>query len=92
MPKILKRLVKQLKAKGKSEKAAYAIATSSLQKSGSFKKGSNKLTAKGKKRQAMTPASRAKDRQAKVSGKSTKSYHYNPKTNRVKLKKSTSKS
>ena len=48
MPKILKHLVSQLKKKGKGEKAAYAIATASLQKSGNFKEGSNKLTKKGK--------------------------------------------
>ena len=50
MPKIMDRLVSQLKKAGKSEKLAYAIATSSLQKSGAMKKGSNKLTRKGKKR------------------------------------------
>jgi len=38
MPKILERLVSQLKAQGKSDEAAYAIATSSLQKSGNLKK------------------------------------------------------
>ena len=40
MPAILERLVKQLKAKGKSESAARAIAISALQKSGNLKKGS----------------------------------------------------
>jgi len=48
VPKILDRLVSQLKAKGKSKDAAYAIATSSLQKSGNLKKGSSKATPKGK--------------------------------------------
>lgn len=46
-----------------------------------------KLTSKGKKRQAMGNAGRAKDRAAKRSGKSASSYNYNPKTNRATLKK-----
>ena len=89
MPKILDRLVKQLMAKGKSKKAAYAIAVSSLQKSGNLKKGSSKATAKGKKRGKMTPAARAKDRASKTSkGKHKKSeYKYNKKTNQATLKK-----
>ena len=37
MPKILERLVGQLRKKGYSKKAEYAIATSSLQKSGNLK-------------------------------------------------------
>ena len=86
MPKIMDRLVSQLKKKGKSEKAAYAIATSSLQKSGAMKKGSNKLTTKGKKRQGMTAPSRAKNRAATRAGKSTRKYKYNSKTNQAKLK------
>ena len=86
MPKILKRLVSQLKKKGKGEKAAYAIATASLQKSGNFKEGSNKLTKKGKKRQSMTAGARAKSRASKESGKSTRKYKYNSKTNRATLK------
>ena len=86
MPKIMDRLVSQLKKKGKSEKAAYAIATASLQKSGAMKKGSNKLTTKGKKRQGMTAASRAKNRAATRAGKSARKYKYNSKTNQAKLK------
>lgn len=81
MPKILERLVSQLQAKGKSKQAAYAIATSALQKSGNLKKGSNKATEKGKKRGDMTPAARAKDRAAKKSGGSPRNYKYNAKTN-----------
>lgn len=89
MPKILDRLVRQLKAKGKSAKAAFAIATSALQKSGNLKKGTTKATAKGTKRGNMTPAQRAKDRASKYSkGKhSTKAYKYNAKTNLAKLSK-----
>ena len=87
MPKILDRLVNQLQDKGKSKKAAYAIATSALQKSGNLKKGTNKATAKGAMRGKMTPAARAKDRAAKASGKSPSSYTYQPKTNSVRKKR-----
>lgn len=48
MPKILERFVQNLKARGYSESNAYAIATSALQKEGLMKKGSQKLTAKGR--------------------------------------------
>jgi len=65
MPAILERLVSQLQAKGKSKSAAYAIATATLQRSGNLKKGTNKATAKGKRRGAMTPGQRAKDRASK---------------------------
>lgn len=87
MPKILKRLVKQLKDKGYSESAAYAIATSQLQKAGNLKKGTNKATKKGKKRGNMSPAARAKDREVKYRGGSPDDYAYNPKTNRVRKRK-----
>ena len=86
MPKILERLVSQLKAKGKSKQAAYAIATSVLQKSGNLKKGSQTATAKGKRRGAMTPGQRAKDRASKKSGHKTSDYKYNKKTNLATLK------
>lgn len=88
MPAILDRLVKQLKAKGYSDASAHAIAVSQLQKSGNLKKGSTEATSKGKKRGAMTPAARAKDRASKYSGKhSAKEYKYNAKTNMARLKK-----
>jgi hypothetical protein len=85
VPEILDRLVSQLKAKGHSEKSAYAIATATLQKSGNLKTGSSKATAKGKRRGAMTPAARAKDRAAKASGRSASQYRYDAKTNRALL-------
>ncbi len=88
--KILDRLVSQLKAKGKSTSAAFAIATSVLKESGNLdKKG--KATAKGKRRGNMTPGQRAKDRASKYSkGKHKPSeYNYNKKTNLSKLKKRT---
>lgn len=87
MPKILDRLVKQLKAKGKSTSSAFAIATSGLQKSGNLKKGTNTATTKGIKRGKMTPAERAKNRASKKSkNKKMSDYKYNKKTNMATLK------
>lgn len=65
MPKILDRLVSQLKAKGKDQSSAFAIATKALQKSGNLKPGTQEATAKGVKRGNMTPEARAKDRARK---------------------------
>lgn len=81
MPKILDRLVKQLKSNGMDDKKAYAIAVSQLQKSGNLKKGSTEATAKGKRRGEMTPAERAKDRAAKKSKSSSTEYRYNKNNN-----------
>jgi hypothetical protein len=93
MPAILNRLVSQLKAKGKSASAAYAIATSALQKSGNLKKNSTEATTKGKKRGAMTPSQRAKDRASKRSKQNRTTgphkpsdYNYSKKTNVATLK------
>ena len=86
MPKILERLVRQLKAKGKSDSAAHAIAVSALQKSGNLKPGTQTATAKGTRRGNMTPGERAKDRASKKSGKKTRDYKYNKQTNRATLK------
>lgn len=87
MPAILDRLVTQLKAKGKSASAAYAIATSALQRSGNLKKNSTQATAKGKRRGKMTPAARAKDRAAKKGNHRPSDYKYNKKTNLATLRK-----
>ena len=87
MPAILERLVSQLQAKGKSKSSAFAIATAALQKSGNLKKGSQKATAKGKRRGAMTPDARAKDRASKKPKHKTSDYTYNSKTNRATVKK-----
>lgn len=87
MPKILERLVSQLEAKGKSKKAAYAIATSALQKSGNLKKGSVEPTAKGVRRGNMTAEERAKDRAAKYNpGTKSSDYVYRKKTNTTRRK------
>ena len=86
MPAILDRLIRQLKAKGHSNRAARAIAVKALQRSGNLKKGSTKPTAKGVKRGKMTPGQRAIDRESKRSGRSKGEYKYNAKTNRATLK------
>ena len=48
MPKLLHDLATKLQKQGYSESKAWAVATSALQKAGDIKKGSNKLTPKGK--------------------------------------------
>lgn len=48
MPKILEDRVKAIMRKGTPKSNAFAIATSALQKEGKMKKGSQKLTRKGK--------------------------------------------
>jgi hypothetical protein len=84
MPKILHRLVDQLKAKGTPESSAWAIATKQQQKAGNLKPGTQDLTAKGVKRQAMGAAGRAKDRAAKAGGGSPSDYTYSKKTNQAR--------
>ena len=81
MPAILERLVSQLMQKGKSKSSAFAIATSSLQRAGDLKPGTNKATPKGNARGKMSPGARAKDRASKQSGKPASSFNYNSKTN-----------
>lgn len=87
MPAILERLVSQLQAKGMPKQKAYAVATSTLQKSGSLKKGSDEMTSKGKTRSAMGAAGRAKDRASKTSGHKPGDYKYNQLNNTARLKK-----
>lgn len=87
MPKILERLVSQLQAKGKDKSSAYAIATSTLQKSGSLKKGTQQMTAKGEARSRMGAAGRAKDRAVKASGGKPSDFTYNQLTNAARKKK-----
>lgn len=80
--KILTRLTNQLRSKGNSNAKGMAIAL--LTKQGTLK--NDKLTAKGRVRNAMTPAERAKDRQAKYSGHKSADFKYNASTNRATLK------
>tara|TARA_R100000152_G_C6762659_1_gene186954 strand:- start:640 stop:915 length:276 start_codon:yes stop_codon:yes gene_type:complete len=88
MPKILDRLVQQLKDKGLSEDKAWATAVKTLRKGGSLRKD-GKLTQKGKQRQVMGAAGRAKDRASKYSGgkHAPSDYVYNSVTNRATLAK-----
>lgn len=86
-PKIVARLVGQLKRKGMGVGQANAVARKTLQKSGVLKSGTTELTDKGRTRTKMGAAGRAKDREAKVQGKSTKKFVYSRKTNRATLKK-----
>ncbi len=88
MPRIYERLVGQLRAKGMPTAKAHAVAASALQKAGDLKKGTLELTEKGRKRQAMGAAGRAKDRAAHASsGHTPEDYAYNARTNRATLKK-----
>jgi hypothetical protein len=48
VPKIVEDLAKKIQKTGKSKSAAYAIATSAMQKQGKLKKGTQELTKKGK--------------------------------------------
>lgn len=48
MPAALDKCVIALRKQGKSEARAFAICTASLQRAGILKKGSQKLTKKGK--------------------------------------------
>lgn len=88
MPAILERLVSQLKADGKGEQQAYAIATSQLQKHGIIDHH-GELTSKGLKRDQLGPAGRAKDRAAKASGGKhrPRDFTYNATSNQATLRK-----
>ena len=61
------------------------LAKSLLIKRGDMK-SNGKLTAKGKKRDAMTAEERAIDRASKASGKPKSAYKYNPHTNTATLR------
>ena len=78
------RLSKQLKSRG--VKNSEGVAAGLLKKRGQMD-SKGKLTKKGKKRQAMGAASRAKDRAAKYGKHKKSEYKYNSKTNRATLKK-----
>jgi len=83
MPALLSRLTRQLSAR--HVKNAPGVALSLLKKRGQAD-SKGKLTSKGKKRQALGAAGRAKDRATKYSGRSNKDYKYNSKTNRATIK------
>lgn len=79
-PPIIKRLTKQLAAKGEEdpERMAYALQN----KAGNLK--GTELTAKGARRQALGAAGRAKDRAAKAAGGDPRDYAYDPASNRAR--------
>jgi len=83
MESIKTRLTNQLRSRGVKNSAGMAVAL--LEKRGQMKKG--KLTAEGKKREALGRDGRANDRAAKYNGGSATDYKYNPKTNRSVKKK-----
>ena len=87
MPQLLERLVSQLMAKGMDKAKAFAVATKQLQKAGNLKPGTQELTLKGKTRQDLGAAWRARDRASKKSGKAPSEYKYSAKTNRATLKR-----
>jgi len=60
MPKILDRVVRQLKAKGVAN--PYAVGVAAMQKAGNLKKGTVEATKQGIRRGNMTPEARAKAR------------------------------
>lgn len=71
-----KSLVKRLTAQTGSKSMAIAL----LKKRGHMT-DDGKLTEKGRERDRMTAAERAKDRAAEESGRKPSDYKYNPKTN-----------
>lgn len=83
MSSIVVRLTRQLASKG--VKGAHNMAVGLLKKQGSMD-AKGHLTAKGKKRQALGAAGRAKSRAAKYSGNKASDYKYNPKTNKATKK------
>ena len=83
---IEQRLIEQLKAKGKSEGEARAIARAKMKQAGNVKSDGS-LTAKGEARSKLGAAGRAKDRAAKASGKKASEYTYNQLNNTARLKK-----
>lgn len=56
-----------------------------LRKRGQMEPNSEKLTAAGQARNAMTAEERAKDRASKATGKPASKFTYNPATNRALL-------
>jgi hypothetical protein len=74
-------LVNRLSAQVGNKGEAIAI----LKKRGDMS-ATGALTPKGKQRNSMTAAGRAKDRAAKAEGHPAKDFSYNPKTNSARLK------
>jgi hypothetical protein len=66
MPKILDRVVRQLRAKGVAD--PYAVGVSAMQKAGNLKPGTVTATKQGIRRGNMTPEQRAKARDKRGAG------------------------
>lgn len=81
--KLEQRLTRQLAAKG--EKNASGLAHGLLVKRGDIKPN-GELTDHGKQRQALGAAGRAKDREARYSGRKPSDFKYNSDTNRATLR------
>jgi hypothetical protein len=81
---LIDRLSSQLKATGAKDPEGMARAL--LTQRGQLG-NDGKLTAEGKKREAMGAEGRAIDRQSKYTGKPKKDFVYSSKTNRATLKK-----
>lgn len=64
MPKILDRVVSQLKGKGVAN--PYAVGVSAMQKAGNLKPGTVQATKQGIRRGNMTPEQREKARDARA--------------------------
>jgi hypothetical protein len=64
MPKILDRVVRQLRGKGVEN--PYAVGVAAMQKAGNLKKGSLEPTKQGVRRGNMTPAAREKARRERA--------------------------
>lgn len=88
---LMKRLITQLRRDGKSAKDAGAIAAFKMRQAGNLDK-SNKLTSKGKERQGMGAAGRAKSRAAKKHGRKASEFKYSATANRATMKSPSQKS
>jgi hypothetical protein len=75
-------LLKRLTAQVGNEETAKKILVSR-----GHMNAEGKLTAEGRKRDAMTAAERAKDRASKKSGHNTSEYTYNPANNTARLRR-----
>jgi uncharacterized protein YaiI (UPF0178 family) len=76
--KLLERLTAQVGDKG--------LAIAILKKRGHLKDDGKTYTKAGMARNSMTAEERAKDRASKQTGRSTKDFKYNPRTNATRLK------
>lgn len=81
---LIDRLKSQLAARGVKDSEGEAIA---ILKARGHLDDYGRLTAAGKAREELGPDGRAKDRAAKISGRTPSDYKYNAKTNQATLKR-----